>query len=274
MRWQTAIARSWSNPRGALSIVGMLARGWYYRLHYRLRGQRVRIGRNFRVAGRWDIRGPGTVVFGDDCTVIATAFAPVTPYTHSQQAIIQIGHRVVLNGTRLGCCQCIDIAEDCVFADARLFDTDFHALESAGRHRWHTIGVTKPITIGPDVWVGVGRNDLERRFYRRTCRGRCRFGRHAGSAALGRGSRESCSCGQAVESSTSRPGTTRMNHRGRPIKLAQDVYAFCPGWIRGASMAAGAFAECHGRLCLLAVWCVQFLGARSDIPPLPPVHPS
>ena len=134
----------------------MLARGWYYRLHYCLRGQRVRFGKNFRVSGRLDIRGPGTVVFGDDCTVVATRFAPVTPYTHSPQAIIHIGHRVVLNGTRLGCCQRIDVAENCLLADARVFDTDFHALESAGRHRWHTTGVTKPVTIGPDVWVGAG----------------------------------------------------------------------------------------------------------------------
>lgn len=150
------MAKGWSNPRGALGVVGMLARGWYYRLQCRLRGQRVRFGKNFRVAGPLDIRGPGTVVFGDDCTIIATRLAPSTPYTHSQQAIIQIGHRVVLNGTRLGCCQRIDIAEGCVLADARLFDTDFHALETAGRHRWHTTGVTKPITIGPDVWVGAG----------------------------------------------------------------------------------------------------------------------
>ena len=156
MKWGQAMVQAWSNPLGALGAVGMLAKGWYYRLQCRLRGQRVRFGKNFRVAGRLDIRGPGTVVFGDDCTVVATRFAPVTPYTHSPQAVIQIGHRVVLHGTRLGCCQRIEVAENCLLADARLFDTDFHALESAGRHRWHTAGVTKPVMIGPDVWIGAG----------------------------------------------------------------------------------------------------------------------
>ncbi len=156
MRWGKAVTQGWSNPLGALGTVGMLARGWYYRLQCRVRGQRVRFGRNFRVAGRLDIRGPGTVVFGDDCTVVATRFAPVTPYTHSPQAIIQIGHRVVLNGTRLGCCQRIDVSENCLLADVRVFDTDFHALESRGQHRWHTAGVTKPVMIGPDVWIGAG----------------------------------------------------------------------------------------------------------------------
>ena len=156
MNWRTAWARALNNPRGALGALGMLARGWYYRVQYRVRRQRVRFGKNFRVAGRLDIRGPGTVVFGDDCTVIASRLAPVTPYTHSRQAVIQIGHRAVLNGTRFGCCARIDIAEGCVLSDARLCDTDFHALETQGRHRWHTTGVTKPITIGPDVWVGAG----------------------------------------------------------------------------------------------------------------------
>jgi acetyltransferase-like isoleucine patch superfamily enzyme len=156
MRWDKALAQCWSNPWGALGVAGMLTRGWYYRMQCRLRGQRVRFGKNFRVLGRLDIRGPGTVVFGDDCTVVATRFAPVTPYTHSAEAIIQIGHRVVLNGTRFGCCRRIDVAENCLLADARVFDTDFHALEPAGRHRWHTTGVTKPVTIGPDVWIGPG----------------------------------------------------------------------------------------------------------------------
>lgn len=156
MRWGKAIAQGWRNPVAALGVARMLSRGWYYRLQCRLRGQRVRFGKNFRVAGRLDIRGPGTVVFGNDCTVVATRLAPVTPYTHSPQAVIQFGHRVVLNGTRLGCSQRIDVAEDCLLADARVFDTDFHALESAGRRRWHTTGVTKPVTIGPDVWIGAG----------------------------------------------------------------------------------------------------------------------
>ena len=156
MKWRKAMAQSSRNPLGALRVIGMVAKGWYYRVQCRLRGQRVHIGRNFRVTGQLDIRGPGTVVFGDDCTVVGSRLAPVTPYTHSPQAIIHIGHRVVLQGTRLGCCQRIDVEENCLLADARVFDTDFHALESAGRHRWHTTGVAKAITIGPDVWIGAG----------------------------------------------------------------------------------------------------------------------
>ena len=35
-------------------------------------------------------------------------------------------------------------------------DTDFHALETQGKHRWQTIGVTKPVVLGPNVWVCTG----------------------------------------------------------------------------------------------------------------------
>ena len=151
-----ALAKSWQNPRGAVNIFGMLLKGWYYRMTCRIRGQRVRFGKNFRVAGPLDIRGPGTVVFGNDCTVLATRLTPVTPYTHSTHAVIEIGHRVVLNGTRLGCAQHITIGENSVLADTRVFDTDYHDVENGNRHRWHTSGTTKPINIGSDVWIGAG----------------------------------------------------------------------------------------------------------------------
>lgn len=131
-------------------------KGWYYRTTCSLRGQRVRFGKNFRVAGVLDIRGPGAVVFGDNCIVMGTRIAPVTPYTHSAQAMIQIGSHVVLNGTRFGCVQRIDIGEGSVLADARIFDTDYHALVPQGCHRWNTTGVTKPIYVGPNVWIGAG----------------------------------------------------------------------------------------------------------------------
>jgi acetyltransferase-like isoleucine patch superfamily enzyme len=32
-------------------------------------------------------------------------------------------------------------------------DTDFHMLDARGKHRWQTTGVSKPVLIGPNVWV-------------------------------------------------------------------------------------------------------------------------
>jgi acetyltransferase-like isoleucine patch superfamily enzyme len=156
MRWSQAWRHACRHPKAAVGVLAMLVRGWYYRVRYRVTGNRVVFGRNFRVSGRLDIRGAGRVIFGDDCLILGSRLAPVTPYTHAPEATIEIGPRVVLNGTRFGCAERIEIAEGCVLADARLMDTDFHAVEIHGGHRWRTTGRTKAIRLGPHVWVGAG----------------------------------------------------------------------------------------------------------------------
>lgn len=156
VEWGEAIARAWSNPRSALTVITMYSRGWCYRFKYKALGRRVLVGRRLRVSGRLDISGPGIVIFGDDCTAASSYLAPVTPYTHSPQATIRFGNRVVLNGTRLGCMQRIEVGDNCLLADARIMDSDFHALDGFARHRWQTSGVTKPVIIGPNVWICAG----------------------------------------------------------------------------------------------------------------------
>jgi acetyltransferase-like isoleucine patch superfamily enzyme len=156
LAWRTTLAKAWTSPGAALTVIRMLLQGWYVRVRFRAIGQRVQFGRNFRVVGGLQIQGPGTVVFGDDCTVVSSSLAPVTPYTHAPDAVIQFGDRVVLNGTRFGCRQRIEVGDDCLLADARIYDTDFHSVDPRGRHRWHTTGDSKPVTIGPNVWICGG----------------------------------------------------------------------------------------------------------------------
>ena len=133
-----------------------LLRGWYYRLKFRILGRRVVIGRRFRVSGRLDIRGPGTVIFGDDCAVISSKLQITTPWTHAPEAVILFGDRVLLTGTRLGCLLRIEVGECAGLADARIMDTDFHSLESAEGPRYNTRGRAKPIVIGRHAWLGAG----------------------------------------------------------------------------------------------------------------------
>jgi len=154
--FRTNAARAFQNPWLAVGVMRALIRGWLYGIKYRILGRRVVIGRRFRVVGRLDIQGPGTVIFGDDCTVVGSRLAPVTPYTHSSEAILKFGNHVVLNGTRFGCQQRIEVGERSLLADARITDTDFHALDARGKHRWQTSGVTKPVLIGPNVWICAG----------------------------------------------------------------------------------------------------------------------
>ncbi len=133
-----------------------LLRGRYYILKFRLLGRNVIVGRRFRVKGGLDIRGPGTVIFGDDCLVFSTKVAPTTPWTHSREAVIRFGSGVALNGVRMGCIQRIEVGDRAMLAESRITDSDFHPIETCGEHRLNQGGVTKPVVIGRNVWVCMG----------------------------------------------------------------------------------------------------------------------
>jgi acetyltransferase-like isoleucine patch superfamily enzyme len=132
------------------------ARGEFYRRLYRTRGKRVVIGRFFSVWGSLEIRGPGTVIFGDHCNVISSRMQPTTIFTHHPDAVIRFGDRVQLTGTRFGCERSIEIGDMAGLSDARIMDTDFHALEVYDQPRYNTRGVSKPIVMERNVWIGAG----------------------------------------------------------------------------------------------------------------------
>jgi len=151
-----ALKRAGENPGLALTVGLALLRGQYYRLWFRLRGQRVVIGSRFQVQGKLDIRGPGTVIFGDRCQVISSRLAPTTPFTHAKDAVIRFGDEVLLTGTRLGCQGRIEVGNRTGLADCRIMDTDFHRPEAREGRRYDTGGRARPILIGENVWVGAG----------------------------------------------------------------------------------------------------------------------
>jgi acetyltransferase-like isoleucine patch superfamily enzyme len=124
----------------------------WWRLRELFGGPRVRIGKNFCLQGRLTFRGPGTVIFGDDVTVGAHA----TPYTHARDAVIRIGDRSFVNGTRFGCAQEITVGEDALLGDARIFDTDHHPLSRRRRTDPSLPVTTEPVVIEDNVWIGGG----------------------------------------------------------------------------------------------------------------------
>lgn len=151
-----ALRRAWANPRLAFDTARGLLRGQYYRWKFKLLGRRVVIGRFFRVTGPLDIRGPGRVEFGDFCTVMSSRLRPTTPYTHSPDAVIRFGNRVMLTRTRLGCETRIDVDDDAGLAEAWIMDSDFHSIDVSDRPRYNTRGRSKPVHIGTNCWIGAG----------------------------------------------------------------------------------------------------------------------
>jgi len=126
-------------------------RGWLYRPLWRLRGHRVTLGKRFSLQGEIRFSGPGQVIIGDDVIVDAV----VTPFTHSADAVIRIGSRTFVNGTRFGCALSIEIGEECILADARLMDTDFHAV-SRDRNLPGARPAEAPVRVGRNVWISAG----------------------------------------------------------------------------------------------------------------------
>jgi acetyltransferase-like isoleucine patch superfamily enzyme len=156
MNFTATLRKVRKRPFHALRVASLLGRGHYYRIKFRLLGRRVIIGRRFRVLGKLDIRGPGTVIFGDDCFVSSTYLQPTTPWTHAPDAVIRFGNGVGLAGTRLGCQGLIEVGNNCGLSDARILDSDFHNARDTSGDRQNSAAVTQPVVIGNNVWLGAG----------------------------------------------------------------------------------------------------------------------
>lgn len=142
------------NPLKGFEIVKLLARGQYYKLKYKLLNKNVRIGKYFKVSGKFSIKGPGKVTIGDAVIIDGTTFT-VTPWTLEADAEIIIGNNTILNGTRFGCAQRIEIGDYSLIGDCRILDTDFHSIYPEKRNDPKYIGVS-PIKIGNKVWITIG----------------------------------------------------------------------------------------------------------------------
>jgi acetyltransferase-like isoleucine patch superfamily enzyme len=151
----TRLRQARREPLHAVRVAMSLARGRYYSIKFRLLGRRVVVGRNFRVVGSLDIRGPGTVIFGDNCFVHSTYIQRTTPWTHSPEAVIKFGNGVGLAGTRLGCQLRIEVGDNCGLSDSRILDTDFHSARDAGGNRQSSAAAAQPVRIGNNVWLGT-----------------------------------------------------------------------------------------------------------------------
>src|SRR5262249_49705780 len=76
-------------------------------------------------------------------------------FTHSFEAVVTIGDRSFVNGTRFGCVREIRIGSGAILADARIMDTDFHSIQRDRRQKSAPIRVA-PVEIGENVWIAAG----------------------------------------------------------------------------------------------------------------------
>lgn len=160
------LVRGLSEPRKAIDVALALLRGRLVVLWCRMRGIRLRVGRNFRVFGTLHVSGPGEVIFGNDVVILQT----VTPWTYSHDARIVVGDNVMLGGTQFGCQREITIGRDSIIAKASITDTDFHSTRADRRSNVDAPVRVAPVHIGENVWIGqfagllpgtrIGRNSV------------------------------------------------------------------------------------------------------------------
>lgn len=148
--FNSALVRGLRHPVAATGFLLAYARGFWYRLLFAMLGRRFHAGRRFLVYGRLNIRGPGKVVFGDNVAI----YGRVTPWTYAKDAVIRVGNHSSLEGTRLGCKSSITIGSDCILAEARIADWDFHSVH-ANRHDPAAPIRVAPVQIEDNVWLGA-----------------------------------------------------------------------------------------------------------------------
>lgn len=147
------LAKAVTHPRVAWEVGTSLLRGCYWRVRCHLFAPRFRIGKGMKLSKKFVPSGPGRIVVGDG-VVSDGGPHPVTLFTHSPEAELRIGNRVFLNGTRFGCSERIEVGDDCILADCRIFDTDMHSIYPDRRSPTAVVA-TAPVRIERNVWIGA-----------------------------------------------------------------------------------------------------------------------
>lgn len=132
-------------------------RTWYYRILYQTLLKRCVFGHNVKIRGPLRIKGPGRVVWGDDCIISCGEGGQraVVVITHCQKALVEIYRGTIMRRTFIGCKQQIQIGPMALLEEANIIDADFHAVVPEDR-RSGSMGPSDPVAIGTGVYIGHG----------------------------------------------------------------------------------------------------------------------
>jgi acetyltransferase-like isoleucine patch superfamily enzyme len=153
--WSELYKRAVKNPYLILPGLLGLINGYLHKIKFLITFKKVSIGKAFRVYGTFKIKGPGKVIIGDNCFVIADLIKPVTLATNFQNAEIILGNKVGLNGTTIQCYNKIAIKDLCNIADAYIVDSPAHSLSSERRNIDDQLIKTAPVIIEENVWIST-----------------------------------------------------------------------------------------------------------------------
>lgn len=155
MVWISLFKRAQKSPYLILPGIYGLLNGYWHKLKFLLLFKKVKIGKAFRVYGKFRVLGPGSVEIGDNCFVISNVIKSVSIVTTLPNAKIIIGNNVGFNGTTIQCYNKIFIDDLCNIADAYIVDSQAHHLSSDRRSLTDDTVYSQPVRINKNVWVSV-----------------------------------------------------------------------------------------------------------------------
>ena len=147
------LTKALRHPIKAIKYTMLRFWGAYYRVKYCVFKRNAEIGSGLKVRPKLSIKGPGKVKIGKNVLIDGTSHT-VTLWTYHPDAEIIVGDNVFLNGTRFGCRKRIEIGDDCIIADCRILDTDFHSIYPDRRDDPSAIR-SIPVKIGKNVWIAL-----------------------------------------------------------------------------------------------------------------------
>ncbi|AZZ36205.1 acyltransferase [Bdellovibrio sp. qaytius] len=99
------------------------------------------------------VQGPAKsqIYLGDDCIIDSNPDL----FMSQSSSVLKIGRNTYVNGTRIATFQSITIGDNCILADVRFMDTDFHSVD---KNRIESGALVKhaPIVIENNVWISAG----------------------------------------------------------------------------------------------------------------------
>jgi maltose O-acetyltransferase len=149
-RAMSLVMKAVRHPGKAVTAALERYRAWRAVASCRLRGVRLTVGRNLRVEGRLQVRGPGRVVIGDNVRIGGT----VTPWTYRPDAVVEIGDDSFINGASFGAWQRISVGKRCILGRCYVMDTDFHSVQT-NRHDPDAPVRVRPVRLDENVWIGA-----------------------------------------------------------------------------------------------------------------------
>lgn len=153
--WLLLFKRARKYPYLILPGFFALMNGYFHKFKFFVLRKNIKIGKAFRVYGKFIVYGTGSVSIGDNCIIDSNLFKTTCFFTRFPSAKIEIGNNVGFNGASIQCYKKVAIGDWCNIANAYIVDSKGHFLSADRRFRRPETVESNPVIINRNVWVSA-----------------------------------------------------------------------------------------------------------------------